>query len=84
MPLWTFVCDEGHEQEILCKPLERDQYAGAPCPLPGCSGNVQWQGAERVAERDFAKGAYRMKLIMGDGSTKPVNNVYTDRKRSDS
>lgn len=81
MPLYTFVCTADHATEVLLKHSELRDHV-EPCAK--CGKDAHWRGAELTQERDFAKGKYRMKAIMGDGSKKRVESASSDRKRSDS
>lgn len=81
MPLFTFTCQAGHTQEVLCKHDEKETLVKV-CDT--CGEQSRHLGApELIQARDFGKGKYSMKAIMSDGSKKQVNNVNTDKKRSD-
>lgn len=80
MPLFTFVCADEHETEVLCR---HDEVHTATEPCETCGLEAKWRGVELVQTRDFAKGKYGMQAIMGDGSKRRVNNAASDRKRSD-
>jgi rRNA maturation protein Nop10 len=81
MPLYTFVCAEGHPQEVLCKHSEKDTLVEV---CKECGEGTRPTGApELIQPRDFSKPKYSMQAIMSDGSKQRVDNVRTDKKRSD-
>ena len=70
MPLYTFVCEDGHEHEVLCKYSEKDTIEDQ-CET--CGKPNRFTGApELIQARDYGKGKYRMKAVMADGSKKKL------------
>lgn len=70
MPIYTFVCDDGHDQEVLCKLSERDTLQDI-CDVCG-KPNVYSGRPELIQRRDFGKGAYRMKAITSTGEKRAL------------
>lgn len=80
MPIYTFICEAGHEEEVLCKYSEKSTLT-VGCPT--CGEPMTHKGPERIQDRDFTKGKYRFKAVMGDGSKRTVANT-SGKVRSDS
>ena len=87
MPLYTFTCPTcGHEQEELMRADERTRavITATACPDGGEGCALNYKGVELVQLRDFSRGKYGMKAVMGDGTKRRVENLNTTKKRSDS
>ena len=81
MPIYTYNCPKcGWSEERLAKFEERDDLHLA---CPSCDDVELARAAAEMAQFN-TKGKYRMKAVMGDGTKRRVNNLNTDRKRSDS
>jgi len=79
MPLYTFVCSNAHDEEVLCKPAERDTLVRS---CTECGEISRWQGAELPVHR--MDGKYRMKAVMANGTKQEISNAKTSARRSDS
>jgi putative FmdB family regulatory protein len=61
MPIYTFVCECGHEEEHILKADERD----SEFKCPNCDGVLRWQGIERFTK---GKPSFQSQAILGSGA----------------
>lgn len=72
MPLYTFICENDHPQEVLCKSSEKDTLEDI---CNECGRPNKYEGRpELIQSRDYGKGKFRMKAVMGNGHKEPLVN----------